>query len=150
MVLVNAPVARDNPAHHGVRLAIDMQAAVQSLANRWYARGYGMGFGVGIAMGPATVGTVGYEGRLDYTAIGNVVNLASRVCDSADDTQILVDAVIAEKVKDSVAIVSLGKRIIKGYDHPLRVFAVANCAAAIRDPDGRPQRRKFDPAKLAV
>src|SRR5258707_7610585 len=103
MVLVNAPVTRDNPAHHGVRLAIDMQVAVQSLANRWYARGYGMGFGVGIAMGPATVGTVGYEGRLDYTAIGNVVNLASRLCDSADDAQILVDAVIAGKVKDSVA-----------------------------------------------
>ena len=150
MVLVNAPVARDDAAHHGVRLAIEMQVAVQSLANRWYARGYGMGFGVGIAMGPATVGTVGYDGRLDYTAIGSVVNLASRLCDSADDAQILVDTAIAEKVKDSVAIVSLGKRIIKGYDHPVRVFAVANCAAAIRDPDGRLPRRKLDPAKLAV
>jgi len=150
MVLVNAPVARDNPAHHGVRLAIDMQVAVQSLANSWYARGYGMGFGVGIAMGPATVGTVGYEGRLDYTAIGNVVNLASRLCDSADDAQILVDAVIAGKVKDSVALVSLGKRIIKGYDHALQVFAVASCAAAIRDPGYQQKRRKFDPAKQAV
>ena len=150
MVLVNAPVARDNPAHHGVRLAIDMQVAVQSLANRWYARGYGMGFGVGIAMGPATVGTVGYEGRLDYTAIGNVVNLASRLCDSADDAQILVDAVIAGKVKDSVAIVSLGKRTFKGYDHASQVFAVANCAAAIRDPGYQQRRRKFEPAKQAV
>jgi adenylate cyclase len=150
MVLVNAPVACENPAHRGVRLAIDMQVAVQSLANRWYASGYGMGFGVGIAMGPATVGTVGYEGRLDYTAIGSVVNLASRLCDSADDAQILVDEVIAEKVKDSVAIVSLGKRIIKGYDRPLRVFAVANCAAAIRDPESRLQRQRFVPAKLAV
>jgi adenylate cyclase len=78
MVLVNAPVACENPAHHGLRLAIDMQVAVQSLADSWYAGGCAMGFGVGIAMGPATVGTVGYEGRLDYTAIGNVVNLASR------------------------------------------------------------------------
>jgi len=150
MVLVNAPVAHDKPAHKGLRLAIDLQVAVQSLASGWRARGYGMGFGVGIAMGPATVGTVGYEGRLDYTAIGSVVNLASRLCDSADDAQILVDTAIAEKVKDSVAIVSLGKRIIKGYDHPVRVFAVANCAAAIRDPDGRLPRRKLDPAKLAV
>ena len=49
-----------------------MQAAVQSLADGWCAAGHAMGFGVGIAMGPATVGTVGYEGRLDYTAIGNV------------------------------------------------------------------------------
>jgi adenylate cyclase len=150
MVLVNAPFARDNPAHHGLRLAIDMQAAVQSLANGWSARGHGMGFGVGIAMGPATVGTVGYEGRLDYTAIGNVVNLASRLCDSADDAQILVDAVIAERVKESVALVSLGKRIIKGYDHALQIFAVAHGHAASRYPDRQLQRPRLDPAKLAV
>ena len=150
MVLVNAPVARENPAHHGLRLAIDMQAAVQSVVNSWYARGYAMGFGVGIAMGPATVGTVGYEGRIDYTAIGNVVNLASRLCGSADDTQILLDPVVAERVKDSIALVSLGERTIKGYDHPLQVFAVARSEAAIRDPDCLPQRAEADPTKRAV
>jgi len=140
MVLLNAPVACENPAHRGLRLAIDMQAAVQSLANGWCARGYGMGFGVGIAMGPATVGTVGYEGRLDYTAIGSVVNLASRLCDSANDAQILVDVVIAERVKDSVALVSLGKRMIKGYDNALQIFAVAHSDAAIREPDCQLER----------
>ena len=82
MVLVNAPVTCENPAHRGMRLAIDMQAAVQSLANDWSAGGCAMGFGVGIAMGPATVGTSAMHGRLDYTAIGNVVNLASRLCES--------------------------------------------------------------------
>jgi adenylate cyclase len=131
MVLVNAPVARENPAHHGLRIAIDMQVAVQSVVNSWWARGYAMGFGVGVAMGPATVGTIGYEGRVDYTAIGSVVNLASRLCGSADDAQILVDPVVAERVKDSIALVSLGEQIIKGYDHPLQVFAVARSEAAI-------------------
>jgi adenylate cyclase len=131
MVLVNAPVVCENPAHHGLRLATDMQAAVQSLVDGWCARGYAMGFGVGIAMGPATVGTVGYEGRLDYTAIGNVVNLASRLCGLAADAQILVDPVVAEGVKDRFALVTLGKRTIKGYDHPLQVFAVAR--SAVRD-----------------
>jgi adenylate cyclase len=131
MVLVNAPVVCENPAHHGLRLATDMQAAVQSLVDGWCARGYAMGFGVGIAMGPATVGTVGYEGRLDYTAIGNVVNLASRLCGLAADAQILVDPVVAERVKDRFALVTLGKRTIKGYDHPLQVFAVAR--SAVRD-----------------
>jgi adenylate cyclase len=133
MVLVNAPVACENPAHHGLRLAIDMQVAVQSLADSWYAGGCAMGFGVGIAMGPATVGTVGYEGRLDYTAIGNVVNLASRLCGSADDAQILVDPLVAQRVKDSIALVSVGERTIKGYDHPLQVFAVARSHATIRN-----------------
>jgi adenylate cyclase len=101
-------------------------------------------------MGPATVGTVGYEGRLDYTAIGNVVNLASRLCDSADDTQILVDAVIAERAKHSVALVPLGKRIIKGYDHALQVFAVAHGDTVVGYPDCQLQRPRLEPAKLAV
>ena len=132
MVLVNAPVTREDPAHRGIRLAIDMQAAVQSLASTWSAGGCVLGFGVGIAMGPATVGTLGYHGRLDYTAIGNVVNLASRLCSLADDGQILVDPVVTEHVKDSIALASIGERPIKGYDHDLEVFAVARLHSPIR------------------
>jgi adenylate cyclase len=124
MVLVNAPVDCESPAQRGVRLAIDMQAAVQSLANSWNARGCAIGFGVGIAMGPATVGTLGYQGRLDYTAIGNVVNLASRLCGLAENAQILVDPVVTQHVRDSVAHASIGGQVIKGYDRPLEVFAV--------------------------
>jgi adenylate cyclase len=150
MVLVNAPVACEDPAQRGLKLATEMQEVVQSLASGWRARGCGMGFGVGIAMGPATVGTVGYEGRLDYTAIGSVVNLASRLCALADDAQILVDAVIAERVSDNAALVPLGRRVIKGYDQALQVFAVAHGGAAISYPDGQLQRQSFVPAKLAV
>ncbi|MGY2908107.1 adenylate/guanylate cyclase domain-containing protein [Bradyrhizobium sp. URHC0002] len=124
MVLVNAPVACENPAQRGIRLAIDMQAAVQSLANYWNARDCAIGFGVGIAMGPATVGTLGWHGRLDYTAIGNVVNLASRLCDLAANAQILVDPVVTAHVKDSITLASIGERAIKGYDRALEVFAV--------------------------
>ena len=129
MVLVNAPVACENPAHRGIRLAIDMQAAVQSLANTWNAGGCTMGFGIGIAMGPATVGTLGYHGRVDYTAIGNVVNLASRLCSLADDAQILVDPVVTGHVRDGIALASIGEQAIKGYDHALEVFAVVRSAA---------------------
>jgi len=143
MVLVNAPVACENPGHRGLRLATDMQEVVQSLASGWRARGYGMGFGVGIAMGPATVGTVGYEGRLDYTAIGNVVNLASRLCSLADDGQILVDPVVTEHVRDSVALVSIGERAIKGYDREVEVFAVVRKYAPIRHFD-----HPFHPANV--
>jgi class 3 adenylate cyclase len=124
MILVNAPIARENPVYHAVLLAIDLQMAVQDLASSWSARGYTMGFGVGIAMGPAIVGTIGYEGRLDYTAVGSIVNLASRLCASADDTQILVDPAVAERAKDNFVLVSLGERAIKGYDRALEVFSV--------------------------
>ena len=125
MVLVNAPVACADPALHGLRLAIDMQAALQPLVAGWSAKGYAIGFGVGIAMGPAIVGTVGYEGRIDYTAIGSVVNLASRLCDLAKDTQILIDPVVAGEVKGNIPLVPLGEHAIKGYDHPSQVFMVA-------------------------
>jgi adenylate cyclase len=125
MVLVNAPVARENPALRGLRLAIDLQAAVQSLVVGWRAEGHAIGFGMGIAMGPAIVGTVGYEGRLDYTAIGSVVNLASRLCAAAKDAQILIDPVAADGVKDSIALQSFGVRRIRGFEHPLQIFVLA-------------------------
>jgi class 3 adenylate cyclase len=92
-----------------------------------------MGFGVGIAIGPAAVGTIGYEGRIDYTA--NVVNLASRLCCGVDDTPMLVDAVVAKWVKQSIPPVSIGERTIKGDDHLLQVFAVGRSEVAIRYPD---------------
>ena len=145
MVLVNAPVACENPALSGIRLAIDMQAAVQALAGTWNAGGCAMGFGVGIAMGPATVGALGYRGRLDYTAIGNVVNLASRLCSLADDAQILVDPVVTEHVKRRIGLASIGARDIKGYDRALEVFAVVRSDGPIPHWDCRLQ-----PARVAA
>jgi adenylate cyclase len=137
MVLVNAPIECEDPAHRAVLLAIDLQAAVQRLANKWFATGYAMGFGVGIAMGQATVGTIGYEGRLDYTAVGNVVNLASRLCALASDAQILVDPVVAKGTKDDFVLVSLGEQTIRGYDRALEVFAVAHSDTPAETFDGQ-------------
>jgi class 3 adenylate cyclase len=150
MVLVNAPVACENPAQRGIRLAIDMQAAVQSLANYWNARDCAIGFGVGIAMGPATVGTLGWHGRLDYTAIGNVVNLASRLCDLAADAQILVDPVVTGHVKDSIALASIGERAIKGYDRALEVFAVVRGVGPLPHPGGQRQPADVRPVQTGL
>ena len=80
-----------------------------------------MGFSVGIAIGSAAVGTIGYEGRIDHTANGNVVNLAHRLCCGVDNTPMLVDAVAANRGKQSIAPVSFGEWTMKGYDHPLQV-----------------------------
>jgi class 3 adenylate cyclase len=94
-----------------------------------------MGFGIGIGMGPATVGTIGYEGRLDYTAVGSAVNLASRLCDLAGDAQILVDHVVAEQVRGSIAVAWLGERTIKGYSRAVKVFAVGAVEPPRRKPN---------------
>jgi len=145
MLLVNAPVACEQPATQAVRLAIDLQMTVQSLAGKWYDSGHAIGFGVGVAMGPATVGTVGYSGRLDYTAIGAVVNLASRLCNLAKDAQILADPTIAGRVRDSVPLASLGQRNINGYDQALEVFAVAPADLPLKPPGSGQRRREKEP-----
>jgi adenylate cyclase len=125
MVLVNAPVPCPEPALHAARMAIDMRAAVQQLGAGWRERGFDIGFGVGLAMGWATVGRIGYEGRVDYTAIGNVVNLASRLCSGAEDKQILCDQIVAQAVSASLPVEALGPRQLKGFDRQVPVYAIA-------------------------
>ena len=59
------------------------------LGEHWEKRGYELALGVGIAQGYATLGAIGFEGRWDYAAIGNVTNLAARLCAEAKAGQIL-------------------------------------------------------------
>ena len=125
MVLVNAPVPVEEPALRAVDLAVEMQRSVQELIVGWRKRGYQIGFGVGLASGSATVGRIGYESRFDYTAIGSVVNLSARLCASAADREILMDAEVAEAVKDKRMVKGLGNRTMKGYDDAMPVFAIA-------------------------
>ena len=133
MVLLNAPVSVPDPALRAVAMASDMQREVQELLAGWRTLEGRLGFGVGIAMGPATVGGIGSEGRLDYTAVGNVVNLASRLCDSAQDNQILVDRVAAQAIGAATPLVPLEALHLKGLDQPVPVFAVSPQGCA-RDP----------------
>jgi adenylate cyclase len=124
MVLVNAPVAVEEPALRALDLAVEMQAVVQELIIHWRTRGYDIGFGVGLASGSATVGRIGYENRFDYTAIGSVVNLAARLCASANDGEILMDAEIARLVGNRRQLKGLGDRSIKGFEGGTPVFGL--------------------------
>ncbi|TAJ85878.1 adenylate/guanylate cyclase domain-containing protein [Reyranella sp.] len=126
MVLLNAPVSCSDPALRAVNMAIDMQRSVQKFLVSWRALHPRLGFGVGLAMGPATVGRIGSEGRLNYTAIGNVVNLASRLCSSAEDSEILIDRIAAKAIGSSASLVELDARVLKGFDQPVPVFAVVS------------------------
>jgi len=124
MLLLNAPLPCSDPALTAVRMGLDMQQAVQALIVRWRARGYTIGFGVGIATGAATVGRIGYEGRIDYTAIGSVVNLASRICSGAKDGQVIIDPATVAAVAGAFELEDLGARPLKGFAEPVPVFAV--------------------------
>lgn len=129
MVLINAPVLRPDPALCAINMALDMQKTVQFLLRDRETLDHRLGFGVGLAMGPATVGRIGTEGRLEYTAVGSVVNLAARLCASAGNAEVLIDMVAACAVDGRVPLVELDTRVLKGFDQPVRVFTASEAAA---------------------
>jgi class 3 adenylate cyclase len=102
--------------------AADLHEALAAAKAEWQARGHAIGFGMGIAAGTATVGRIGYAGRLEYTAIGNVVNLAARLCARAEDGQTLVDRATADAVDRSGELTSLGRTALKGYAETVPIF----------------------------
>jgi adenylate cyclase len=79
MVIFNDPVPLENPALQAVLMALDMRAAIGGMIEKWRDLGHDLGFGIGIAHGFATLGTIGFEGRFDYAAIGTVSIRSARL-----------------------------------------------------------------------
>ena len=88
-----------------------------------------IGFGIGIAHGFATLGTIGFEGRFDYAAIGTVSNVASRLCDEAKPGQILISPRVLTKVENAVTVEPVGEFELKGIRRPLAAYNVVSSEA---------------------
>jgi adenylate cyclase len=130
IVFFNDPVPCPDPVFRAVRLAVAMREAVAALARSWAARGHEIGFGVGIAQGYATLGRIGFADRFDYSAIGTVTNLAARLCDEAENGQILVPRRIAAAIDKVAEFEPLGDLALKGLSRPVAVLNVRNVASA--------------------
>jgi adenylate cyclase len=124
MVVFNDPIPVDNPALQAVRMAIDMRAAIGELIEKWRRLGHDIGFGIGIAHGFATLGTIGFEGRFDYAAIGTVSNVASRLCDEAKPGQILISPRVLMAVEKDITVEPIGDFSLKGIRRPLTAYNV--------------------------
>jgi class 3 adenylate cyclase len=79
---------------------------------------------VGIAQGYATIGAIGFEGRLDYGAIGTVTNLAARLCGEARGGQILISARVAAAVEEIIDAEDVGPVTFKGLARPVPTWSV--------------------------
>jgi len=124
MIFFNDPVTLDNPAEHAVRMAVEMQQNFEQLAARWCERGYELNLGIGIAQGMATLGTIGFEGRRDYGAIGGVTNLAARLCSEAAPGQILVSRPVLDWIEDLVWFDPVAALALKGFSQTVDAFNV--------------------------
>ena len=124
MVLFNAPVAVESHELKAVQMAVAMREALTRLSATWRKRGHALGFGVGIAGGYATIGTIGFEQRLDYGAIGPATNLAARLCGEAKDRQILIAPRVLAKTEGHVDVEALGEFTLKGFHRPVPAYNV--------------------------
>jgi class 3 adenylate cyclase/putative methionine-R-sulfoxide reductase with GAF domain len=129
MVIFNDPIPLPNPSLHAVQMALEMRAGIGALVENWHRLGREIGFGIGIEQGLATLGTIGFEGRFDYSAIGTVSNVASRLCDEAKPGQILISGGVLAAVQDAVTVEPQGELALKGIRRPLEVFNVLGARA---------------------
>jgi class 3 adenylate cyclase/putative methionine-R-sulfoxide reductase with GAF domain len=124
MVIFNDPVPVENPALQAVLMALDMRTAIGALIDKLRDLGHDLGFGIGIAHGFATLGTIGFEGRRDYAAIGTVSNVASRLCDEAKPGQILISPRVRQAVEKAVMVEAIGEFTLKGIRRPMPAYNV--------------------------
>jgi class 3 adenylate cyclase/CheY-like chemotaxis protein len=124
LVFFNDPLPCEDPVRRAVVMAHEMRQAVAALADGWRRRGGRIGFGVGIAQGYATIGQVGFEGRVEYSAIGTVTNLAARLCAEALDGQILVSQRVATAAEDFAALSPPKELALKGLARPVQAYDV--------------------------
>src|SRR5439155_1398700 len=118
------PVPVPNPAERAIRMTLAMRESVTDLLATWRKRGFALDFGAGLAQGYATIGAIGFEGRVDYGAIGTVTNLAARLCGEARPGQILVSQRLLTTVEALVEAEAVGELSLKGFVRPVTAFNV--------------------------
>jgi class 3 adenylate cyclase/putative methionine-R-sulfoxide reductase with GAF domain len=124
MIFFNDPVPVPNPQVLAVRMAVEMREHGLKLQSLWRKRGFELNFGAGIAHGFATIGTIGFQGRWDYGAIGTVTNLAARLCGEAAPSQILISQRLLGVVEDAVDAEPVGDLALRGFARPVPAFNV--------------------------
>lgn len=125
MIFFNDPVPVPDAPARAVRMALRMQAEMAQLAQHWRKRGYELQMGAGVATGYATIGGIGFEGRMDYGAIGNVTNLAARLCGEAHGGEILLaPRVVAALDEGEFTLEPAGEFQLRGFARPIAASRV--------------------------
>ena len=128
LILVGAPIEFDDHAARAVDLARRIRADGMAVTARWSDADLRLGIGVGVASGFVTVGVIGAASRLEYTAVGPAVNLASRLCGEAAHGEVRIDERTAALLDDSVRSRELRPSEplrLKGFEQPVAGYTLA-------------------------
>ena len=123
MAFFNAPLPQPDHVERAVQAAIAMQEAIAAHC-RQLKEDLRLSFGVGINVGEAVVGNVGTARLMNYTAVGDSVNLAKRLQEAAQAGQILLSQSVYERVKNVVRARALPPIQVKGRSNPEKVYEV--------------------------
>ena len=122
MVFFNDPFPVEDPAQRAVRMASSLQRAFAPISAAWEKIGQSVALGIGIAKGDATLGVIGFEQRWEYAAIGNVPNLAARLCGEARAGEIIVDAQTEREIAHLAETEAIGPLALRGFQQPVPAF----------------------------
>ena len=125
MCFLGAPSPDAHHASKAVEMSIVMQKAVAKIVKKWQESGYGLALGIGISTGMASTGTIGFEKRLDYAAIGSVTNLAARLCSKAAGGEILLSEYTKEQLGETPQLDSKGEISLKGFSQQVKVYSIS-------------------------
>ena len=126
MAFFNAPEDQSDHPYRLVDAALALQSAVTELNAR--RGGDALTFSIGLNMGEAVVGNVGTPRAMNYTAIGDVVNVAKRLQERAEPGQILASASIIDCLGDLVVADKLGEVQVKGRKEPTTIYTLRGLA----------------------
>lgn len=125
MAIFGAPTASEEDALNAVKAAVTMQKRLRTLNDELRAEGYGqISMGIGLHTGEATIGYIGSDKRSEYTAIGDTVNLASRLESNAAGGEILMSDATAEASGNRVPVTAREPLTVKNRTQPVNVLEV--------------------------
>jgi adenylate cyclase len=125
MALWGAPIAHTDDPDRALRAALAMQRSIGRLNERWASQGRPeIGVGIGINHGEVFAGNIGSHRRLEYTVLGDPVNIASRLCAEAGPGEVLVSEQFLRVVRDQVVCDYLPELALKGKAQVTQVYRV--------------------------
>ena len=153
LVFFGDPVTKGNKedAVACVLMALEMLDKIESIREFWRDRGVARPLNVrmGVHTGVCTVGNFGSEDRLDYTVIGNGVNLASRLESNSEPNQILISEDTYLLVKEQVQCKQKETITVKGISHPIQTYQVINLHHS-KESDNKPLEHKIPGLSLTL
>lgn len=134
MAVFNAPFDLDDYVYRAVKTAWDIVSGGNAIESKFLERyGKSVSFGVGVNCGPAVVGNIGCDFRMDYTAIGDTVNTAARLESNAKRGQVLISENVYEQVKGRITAEPIGEIPLKGKSKGVFVYSLTGIAEDVKE-----------------